>query len=403
MKISMQPTDNELSSRLTVKLFEKEIISPLILGSGTLVERYEDIEAFLLAGIGAVVPRSTRKVMERQSHPVPHLYNSGSKKYPIMINAEWTGADINYWRPYLERLSENKKIIMSISGRDIEGCVELCKELGRYPGWLYFEINVSCAHSNNVHGMITRNEKHIADLVSAIKDTGINTPIAIKLGHSDDIVYLSDVAKRAGADAIVAINTYGPVFDFYIDEFGQPKPTVGIKEAKGGLSGAPLFQIALTDIAEIRRQLGITVIGCGGAVSVEDVIKMLMAGASAVQIYTAAHVRGVRAPNYFSELNSELLKFMDNYGIDDLNKIIGKALPLLDQQTNMDVHIPKLIESRCIGCDLCIPICLPSAISKKNIQGINKLNHVVEIDHEKCIGCGHCIHVCPTNPNALSF
>lgn len=389
------------TNRLEVELFGKIISSPLILGSGTLVERFEQIAPFVIAGAGAIIPRSTRHILERTNHPIPHLYQAGTKRFPIMLNAEWTGAEIDYWEPYLEVMAHSKKIIPSISGRDIDGCITACKKLEHYAGnWLYLEINLSCAHSNNVHGMITRNESHIKEILTRLKDNGIQTPIAIKLGHSDQIINLANIAKEAGADAIVALNTFGPVFDFTIDDDGQPRPIVGIQGGKGGLSGAPLFQIALTDIAEICRQVEIPVIGCGGVTSGEDVIKMLMAGACAVEVYTAAHVRGNKAPTYFTDTNKALLEYMDKHSIPDLKRIIGKALPILDQETTLAVRVPEVVAEDCIGCDLCIPICLPDAISVLK-AGNNKAGHIVAIDERKCIGCGHCLHVCPTHPKAL--
>ena len=390
------------NDRLSIKLFHNKLSSPLIVASGTLIEKYEDIEPYLLAGAGAVVPRTTRYYMERKTHPIPHLYHYGSKKYPIMINAEWTGEDINYWRPYLNSMSLNKKTIMSISGRDLKGCVKVCKELDQYAGWPYLEINVSCAHSNHVHGMITRNEEHIRTLITELKDANLKTPIALKLGYSDHIVHLAGVAKEAGVDAIVAINTFGPVFDFSISENGQPHPVLGIRSGTGGLSGAPLFNIALTAIAAIKRQVDIPIIGSGGVITAENALKMMMAGADAVQIYSALHVRGINAPTYFTELNHELIKKMDRYGIVNITDIIGKALYILDQNTQVEVKVPTLNESQCIGCDLCIDICLPRAITTIDSTA-NKVGDIIQIDKKICIGCGHCVPTCPTTPRALSY
>lgn len=400
-KIEKNPPFN--TNRLSVSVFKNILSSPLIVASGTLIEKHDQILSYLTAGAGAVIPRTTRLVMERKSHPTPHLYHTGSRKFPIMMNAEWTGADIEYWRPYLAGMSANLKTIMSISGRDVTGCVEVCKELDQFSGWPYFEINVSCAHSNNVHGMITRNEEHIRTLVSALKDADIQTPFAIKLGYSDQIVSLANIAKEAGANAIVAINTFGPVFDFDLDDNGVPQPVVGIRHGKGGLSGAPLFNIALTAIAEIKRQVKIPVIASGGIVSAEQVLKMIMAGAQAVQIYSAAHVRGINAATYFADTNRELIKLLDKFNITNISDVIGKALFILDQDTHMKVKVPVLNPSKCIGCDLCIDICLPKAITPSDSATNNKFGHVVKIDDQTCVGCGHCVPVCPTTPRALNY
>jgi len=111
------------------------------------------------------------------------------------------------------------------------------------------------------------------------------------LGHSDYIVNLAKVAEKAGADTIVAINTFGPVLDFDISG-GKPKLTLGINSGKGGLSDKIIFHTALTDVANLYQELNIPIIACGGVTMPEDAIKMIMAGASAVQIYSAAHIAG---------------------------------------------------------------------------------------------------------------
>jgi len=384
--------------RLEVDLFGKKIPSPLILGSGTLVESYEDINPFIEAGAGAVIPRSTRREMLRKFHPSPHLYQTGSKGNEIMLNAEWTGADINFWLPHLKKMSETQKVIMSVSGRDIEGCIDVCKILDKF-SFLMLEINISCAHSNNIHGFITRNGDHIKRTITGLKQAGVRTPIAIKLAHSDYIVELSQVAKESGADAIVALNTFGPLFDFSIGREAKATPVLGIQGAKGGMSGSALFNIALTDVAEIRRQVGIPVIGCGGVSTPEHVVKMIMAGASAVEIYTASHVRGINAPSYFSETNTKLIKFMDEIQVENISDIKDNAISLLSQETNLEPLVPEVDKDSCTGCDICVNVCLRSAINKENHP--NKSGHVIKINQDACAGCGHCVAVCPTNALSL--
>jgi dihydroorotate dehydrogenase/NAD-dependent dihydropyrimidine dehydrogenase PreA subunit len=309
-----------------------------------------------------------------------------------MLNAEWTGADIEYWIPYLERLSNTDKIIFSVSGRDIEDCVKVCEILDKF-SFLMLEVNVSCAHSNNVHGFITRNGEHIQKLVTSIKNAGVKTPIGIKLGYSDYIVELAQITKDAGADAIIALNTFGPVLDFSVEKKGKSSPVLGIESGKGGMSGAALFNIALTSVADISYKVGIPVVACGGVSTPEQIVKMIMAGADAVQIYTAAHVYGVNAPSYFSKLQKDLEKYLADMDIDSLEAIKGSAHRILGQKTNIIPEIPTVNSEKCTGCDICVPVCLPKAIDI--VEFDNKLGHVVEINEDLCVGCGHCEVVCP--------
>lgn len=378
---------------LQTQMFGHAFPSPLILGSGTLVEKYHEIQPYIDAGAGAIVPRSTRKVMERKVHPSPHLYESGKRGHEMMLNAEWTGADIDYWREFLAPMQQSGRVIMSVSGRDVNGCVDVCREIDQHR-FSMIEVNISCAHSNSVHGMITRNSEHIRAVVGSLKDAGIVTPVVLKLGHSDFIVELSQVAKEAGADGIVAVNTFGPLLDFDVST-GQPKPVLGIAGARGGMSGAPLFNIALTDVAMISKEVGLPVIGCGGVRTAEDAIKMVMAGALGVQVYSAAHVLGIHGPKVFTTINNGILKYLKEHNLQSLDQIRGSALRLLEQPTNLKPIVPELVAEDCTGCDKCIDVCLPGAISP--IEWDNKAKHVIAISTSQCVGCGHCVHECPTD------
>lgn len=387
-----------MKKTLGMELFGRRVESPVLLGSGTLIEKYEDIAPYVDAGIGGVVPRTTRKTLKRATHPVPHLYQTDKRKHANLINAEWTGASIDYWRPYLETMSSSAKVVMSVSGRDIDDCIEVCRELDRYDGWLYLEINVSCAHSNNVHGYINKDKSHVEELCSKLKACALKTPIAIKFGHSEHLLELAKTVEKSGIGGIVLLNTYGPVFDFSIEK-GRPEAVVGIEGGMGGLSGSAIFNIALSDVAMIRRETNLEIVGCGGVYSYEQVVKFMMAGASAVQVYTAAHLRGVNGPGLVRKINSELAEYLGRHGYDGVDKLKDAALGLLDNATNMRVVIPTVDASTCIGCNMCIPICLPVAISPVKRNGTE--NDIVSIDAGKCVGCGHCVSVCPTKPNSL--
>lgn len=251
-----------MTERLSTTIAGQYFENPVWLGSGTLGETMPRVRSLLSSDAGAIIPRTTRlRYAEgRETNPSPHL--DIQMETQAMRNAEWTGATIEYWRPYLSELQESHHIVMSVSGRNIPECVTVCKELDSYHFPL-LEINISCAHSNDIHGFITKNSDHIQRVVSEIKDAGVITPIAIKLGHSDHIVQLAQVAEKAGADAITAINTYGPVLDFDITD-GKPELTLGISGGKGGLSGKPIFLIALTDVADLARHIQIPIIASGG-------------------------------------------------------------------------------------------------------------------------------------------
>jgi dihydroorotate dehydrogenase subfamily 1 len=383
MEILRAPTTN-----LKCEIFGRKYQNPVFIGSGSLVDSTTKVDTFLdQSSTGMIIPRTTRLKLAngREKHPSPHLdinYQTGT-----MRNSEWTGAPISFWRPSLEVLSGSRRVAMSVSGRIIEDCVEVCKELDDYD-FPFLEINISCAHSNDRHGFITKNEDHIKNVVLAIKNEGIKTPISLKLGHSDFIVQLAIAAQEAGADAITAINTYGPIFDFDISN-GIPTNTLGIAGGKGGLSGKGIFQIALTDVADLAKNLKIPIIACGGISTSEDIVKMLMAGASAVEIYTAAHLEGKNAPKFINKTIEDLSHWLSSNGYLDINSIKGLALKLLDSQDQMQPQIPNLDTNLCVSCGACENICLEK-------DALKILDKLPIIDSSLCIGCGACTEICPS-------
>lgn len=384
---------------LSIEVLGRKFKNPIVLGSGTLGDSIERVNLFLASKVGGVIPRTTRLHFApgRDRHPSPHLDVMPGGN---MRNAEWTGATIDYWRPFLGELSESGRTIMSISGRDINACLAVCKELDKF-NFPFFEINISCAHSNDTNGYITRNSEHITSLVRTLKDNGIKTPLALKLGHSDYIVPLAMAAQEAGADAIVAINSVGPVIDFDISS-GKPYFTLGIAGGKGGLSGKAIFNIALTDVFDLSRHLTIPVIACGGVSSAEDIIKMMMAGASMVEVYTAAHLHGKKAPEFLNKLVDDVDKWLVNHNYSDISQIQDLALNSVSEDNQMTPLLPKFNKALCSGCGKCADICLEdNAISMVDNDGKTKSKQLPKINSEYCIGCGACVTLCSTG--ALSF
>ncbi len=371
---------------LSCNILGTKFDNPIWLGSGSIADNKTKVDRFLASRVGAIIPRTTRLEYApgRETHPSYHLYIDPRKK--MMRNCEWTGNILDYWRPYLLELAASKRVIMSVSGRDIAGCRAVCEALDPYQLPM-IEINVSCAHSNEAHGYITRDEQHIRELVGSLKKS-IKTPLALKLGHSDRIVPLAKFAEEEGADAIVAINTVGPVLDFDLVN-GKPKTQLGIRGGKGGLSGAPIFQTALTDVYDLAQKLHIPIIACGGIVSAEDAVKMLMAGASAVQVYSAAHIAGSDAPKVLDKMVDTLKGWMQNNGYQNLDQLRGIAAQYLPQENNMEKKVPVCIQELCVACNKCVKICLEEAITLQD--------KYLAIDKEKCVGCGACVPICPTN------
>ena len=371
-------------ANLSCKILNKKFLNPIWLGSGTITDRKLRVDKFLHSRAGVVIPRTTRVEYSTngKNHPSYHLHFN--LKEGFIRNCEWTGRLINYWKPYLKELSKTGKVIMSVSGRDIKDCLKACEIIDKFKFPL-IEINISCAHSNEINGFIVRDSEHIFSLIKTIKEK-IKTPIAIKLGHSDSIVELAKIAESAGADAIVAINTYGPVIDFDIEK-GVPKLILGISNGAGGLSGRPIFHIALTDIVHLSQNLKIPIIACGGIMNPQDAVKMIMAGANAVELYSAVHIAGDKGQVFLDKFIKEFSLLMDQYGYKNLDSMRGILLPKLTRTHQMKKKVPQIDREKCNKCGLCKNICLEGAIKL--------LNNKIIINNKKCIGCGACVSVCP--------
>ncbi|MEW5761378.1 MAG: 4Fe-4S binding protein, partial [Candidatus Thermoplasmatota archaeon] len=154
----------------------------------------------------------------------------------------------------------------------------------------------------------------------------------------------------------------------------------------GWLSGQAIRPIALRFVYEIAKNVKIPVIGVGGIYSGEDAVEFIMAGASAVQICTAAILKG---PKIFGQVAQELRKFLENHGYGSIDDIKGIALKRKAKK------LVPIVNENCTGCGLCESSCPYGAI---------KIEKIAKIDEKKCFGCGLCVSRCrKTWVKALRF
>lgn len=315
-------------NRLLVEIAGHCYRNPIWLGSGPLGENIEDVREMLKSTAGIIIPRTTRLHYAPGRETNPPRHQDINIKTGTMRNAEWTGAPIEYWKPFLKEMAESGRVVMSVSGTDIKGCVEVCQILEEFHFPL-LEINISCPQTHDLTDY-KKYRKNIKRVVHGIKDAGVTTPISLKLGHSERIVEMAQIAEAAGADAITAINSYGPILDFDATE-DEPKFTLDSPDGKGGLSGKAIFRIALTDVAALAQHIKIPIIACGGVETAEDVIKLLMAGASAVQVYTAAHLKGKHAPEFLTQLVAATENRVAESRYNSINGFRGSLFPALEK------------------------------------------------------------------------
>ncbi len=223
-------------------------------------------------------------------------------------------AVIEHELPELKKIF-NKKVIANISGYSVEEYVYNCQLIDKEDQVGIIEVNVSCP---NVHGggmAFGTDPKNVYEVTKAVKAV-TTKPVYIKLSPNvTDIVEIAKAAEAGGADGISMINT---LLGMRID-LKTKKPIIANK--MGGFSGPAIFPVALRMVYQVAHAVNIPVIGMGGVSSAEDVIEMMMAGATAVQVGAANLVN----PYACKEIIEDLPRVMEKYGIKDLNDIIGIA------------------------------------------------------------------------------
>ena len=223
-------------------------------------------------------------------------------------------AVINEELPKMKKFFD-KKVIANISGFSLDEYVYCCEKIDKEDQVGIIEVNISCP---NVHGggmAFGTDPKMAAEITRAVKAV-TTKPVYIKLSPNvTDIVSIAKACEDAGADGVSLINT---LLGMRINlKTGKPI----IANTMGGFSGPAIFPVALRMVYQVSHTVNIPVIGMGGVSTAEDVIEMMYAGATAVQVGAA----NLKNPYACKEIIEDLPKVMEKYGIKDLNDIIGKA------------------------------------------------------------------------------
>ena len=299
-------------AELKVTLCGIEMDNPIIPASGCFGYGYEFAELYDINCLGTFSFKGTTKD-PRFGNPTPRIAECSAG----MINAvglQNPGVDkvISEELPKLKQCF-HKPVMANVSGFSVEDYAYTCERLDKEEqvGWL--EVNISCP---NVHGggMSFGTSPEAAATVTAAVKKVTTKPVIIKLSPNvTDIVSIAKACEEAGADGISLINT---LLGMRID-LRTKKPVIANK--MGGFSGSAIFPVAVRMVYQVAHAVKIPVVGMGGVTTAEDVIEMMLAGATAVEVGAANLVDPYACYNMVQELPA----VMERYGIKSLSEIIG--------------------------------------------------------------------------------
>ena len=299
---------------LSVNLCGIQLDNPVIPASGTFGYGYEYAELYDINELGTFSFKGTTKD-PRFGNPTPRIAECTAG----MINA------VGLQNPGVEKvISEelpklkacfHKPVMANVSGFSVEDYAYTCRQLDKQEqvGWL--EVNVSCP---NVHGggmSFGTQPEAAAEVTRAVKAV-TTKPVIIKLSPNvTDIVSIAKACEEAGADGISLINT---MLGMRIN-LRTRKPVIA--NTMGGFSGPAIFPVAVRMVYQVANAVKIPVVGMGGVSSAEDVVEMMLAGATAVEVGAANLVN----PYICRDIIRDLPRVMEKYRIQNLSEIIGGA------------------------------------------------------------------------------
>lgn len=297
-----------------VNLSGLELDNPIIPASGTFGYGYEFAELYDINILGSFSFKGTT-VEPRFGNPTPRIAECTSG----LINSvgfQNPGVEkvINEELPKLKKCFD-KKVIANVYGFSPEEFAECCKRLDTQEQVGILEVNISCPNLHKGGANYGTDADSAYQITKLIKQS-TTKPVYVKLTPNvTDIVSIAKACEEAGADGLSLINT---LFGMRID-VAKRKPIIANK--MGGFSGPAIFPVALRMVYQVYEAVKIPIIGIGGISSAKDVIEMMLAGASAVEIGSANLVD----PYACKRIVEDLPKEMEKYNIQSLKSIIGGA------------------------------------------------------------------------------
>lgn len=297
---------------LSVELCGVKLDNPVIPASGTFGFGLEMAALYDINVLGSISIKGTT-LHERFGNPTPRIAEcEGGLINSVGLQNPGVDAVISHELPRL-RECFSKPIIANVSGFSIDEYCQCCEKLNGEKQVEIIELNISCPNVHNGGMAFGTSPTTAFEVVSAVRKV-VSKPLFVKLSPNvTDIAAIARSVEEAGADGITLINT---LLGMRIDTMRR-RPIVANK--MGGFSGRAIFPIAVRMVYQARKAVSIPIIGCGGVATADDVVEMMMAGASAVQV----GAENLRNPYACPEIIAALPKVMERLHIEKLSDIIG--------------------------------------------------------------------------------
>lgn len=296
----------------SVNIAGVEFKNPVMEASGTFGSGMEYSEFVDLSKLGAVVTKGVANV-PWPGNPTPRI----AEVYGGMLNAiglQNPGIDVFCERdiPFLKQF--DTKIIVNVCGKTTEDYISVVERLSNEPIDM-MEINISCPNVKEGGIAFGQDPKAVEAVTREVKKYA-KQPVIMKLSPNvTDITVMAKAAEAGGADALSLINTLtGMKIDIHRQKFAIANKT-------GGMSGPAVKPIAVRMVYQVANAVNLPIIGMGGIQNGEDAVEFLMAGATAVSVGTANFMN----PTATIDTVKGIEKYMQQYGIDDVNQIIGMS------------------------------------------------------------------------------
>jgi dihydroorotate dehydrogenase subfamily 1 len=348
----------------TVNLWQMKLSHPVMPAAGPNVMDAKALRDCAEGGAAALVAKTISSV----AAVIPHPNMADLKNH--FLNAElWSELPPENWINF--ELPEARKIglplIVSLGyvADDIAKLAPLVKPFADT-----LELSTHYVGSD---------PRPMQDAIRVAKEA-VDVPVMVKLSPFRDVQSAALAAQEAGADGIVCGNSFGPALGIDIENGGRL--WMGGK-GYGWISGPALKPISLRAVYDVARAVDIPVIGVGGVSRGTDVVEYLMAGASAVQVCTAAITRG---QSVYGKISNEFTKWMESHNYQSISEIQGLALR--NNETVMSAP-PRLVPENCTGCNRCVTSCLYEALYLEDKS--------IHIHVERCTQCGLCLSRCASD------